>query len=78
MVLYHLQLHINTLEHLIYVNCIFVFSVAETCWEEPSEGFVSLLDQQLEELVNIFAMTFASTLLFTSNHCYSLSIEEGN
>lgn len=22
----------------------------ETCWEEPSEGFVSLLDQQLEEL----------------------------
>jgi len=38
--------------------------MAETCWEEPSEGFVSLLDQQLEELVSIFAMTFVSIFYF--------------
>lgn len=28
------------------------YPVLETCWEAPAEGFVSLLDQQLEELKN--------------------------
>ena len=27
----------------------------ETCWEAPEEGFVSLMDQQLEELKNATA-----------------------
>ena len=26
--------------------------MAETCWEAPAEGFVTLMEQQLEELKN--------------------------